>query len=114
MTTRNLEDARLNRSIPEQLKLPFSPIDVILDDHTGEVLDIFDREEYAQECMEAAIAKDFPYNPCGYCAIPIETLDVVESLLDDAKAALYVGRTQKAIAIIEKIKEELFEEKTGD
>ena len=105
MITKNLEDAKLNRSIPEQLELPF----VVLDDHTSEVLDIFDREEYAQECMEAAIAKDFPYDPCAYIAIPIESMDKLETDLGLLKELIRRGQTEKAYRFIEVLEEELFD-----
>lgn len=51
-----------------------------------------------------------------YTAIPIETLDKVKDLLDDASGSLYVGRTEKGLRIIEEIKTELFgeEEEHGD
>ncbi len=44
---------------------------------------------------------------CGYVAIPIETLDRLDELLEEAIGALYTGNTQKGMKVLEKINQEL-------
>ena len=68
--------------------------DVVLDSHTGEVLDVLESEG-------------------AYVAIPIETLDKVIELLDDARGFLYVGNTQRAMNSLDALKKELNREEVN-
>lgn len=44
---------------------------------------------------------------CGYVAIPLETLDRIEELIEEAVGALYTGNTQKGMKALNKIHQEL-------
>ena len=94
MSTRNLEDARLNATRVQ---------DVVLDSHTGEVLDILPREVHLDTpddiFKSAEVGQQIESG--AYVAIPIETLDNIVFLIDSARAYLYVGRTQDAMKSIE-------------
>ena len=117
MITKNLEDAKLNRSIPEQLELPFNKSsEVVLDDHTGEVLDILDLNGYNDRVGEDVFdwtkvfgSGDIPIDNCAYMAIPIESMDKLETDLGLLKELVRVGQTDKAYRFIEILEEELFD-----
>ena len=77
------------------IETPVNPIDVVLDDHTGEVLDILNPGGI--------------YTECAYLAIPIEAMDKLETDLSLLKGLISVGQTDKAYRFIALLEEELFD-----
>ena len=62
----------------------------------------------AKEVIEAT-----PVDEAAYVAIPIESLDKVIELIDDARAFLFVGNTQRAMNSLDELKKELNREEVN-
>ena len=77
--------------------------DVVMDDHTGEVTHLLPREVQLDTLDDIFKSAEIgqQVESGAYIAIPVETLDQVIELLDDARGFLYVGRTQDAMKSIE-------------
>ena len=57
--------------------------------------------------MTDEIIEATPIDQAAYVAIPIETLEKAIELVDDARAFLYVGNTQRAMNSLDELKKEL-------